>query len=189
MTFDQQNVAQHLKCRVNRLTFRDYTMANINAASKTCTLLIDAGHQGEGSAWVRTVKKNDEISYLKVEQHRYPSMERGNYLFLGDESAIGHFLTLQQMAANNQNIAVAVIIRSEGNTEQLRHYHPDLLLQSILFQNSYESTMINWLQQQTLSGYDGICIAGNISMVIEARQYLKKHGVAGNKIKAQGFWK
>lgn len=64
--------AAHMKCRVAPLTFRDYTICRWDAASKTCTLMIDAGHQGTGGNWAKQVQKAGSLPYVGVEAHRCP---------------------------------------------------------------------------------------------------------------------
>jgi len=186
--FSKANTVQHLKCRVAPLTFNDYTVSGWDAETKTCTLMIDAGHDGAGAKWARSLSKPGEISYLKMEQHRYPVMSGGNWLLLGDQSAAGHFLALKQLADNNPNISGAIIIPDVEHCKQLRYFYPNLGLKSIPLHNNHTDSMLAWLEQHPVIIYDGICIAGNTKMVIEIRQYLKKRGVAANKIKAQGFW-
>lgn len=186
--FNKPNTVQHLKCRVAPLTFNDYTVSGWDAETKTCTLMIDAGHTGSGAKWVKELSKPGEISYLKTEQHRYPDMTVGKWFLLGDQSAVGNFLALNQLANNNQKISGAVIIPDIEQGRQLNYFYPQLQLQPLPLHGSYTESMIPWLEQQPVIIYDGICIAGNTKMVIEVRQYLKKRGVAANKIKAQGFW-
>jgi NADPH-dependent ferric siderophore reductase len=186
--FSKANTVQHLKCRVAPLTFNDYTVSGWDAETQTCTLMIDAGHNGAGAKWVKNLTKPGEISYLKTEQHRYPAMDHGKWLLLGDQSAVGHFLALKQLAGHNPNISGAVIIPDIEHCKQLRYFYPDFGLKSIPLHNSYTESILAWLEQQPVIIYDGICIAGNTRMVIDVRNYLKKRGVAPGKIKAQGFW-
>jgi len=186
--FSKSNTVQHLKCRVAPLTFNDYTVSGWDAETKTCTLMIDAGHNGAGAEWVKTLSKPGEISYFKTEQHHYPDMSRGSWLLLGDQSAVGHFLALKQLANNNPDISGAIIIPNVEHCKQLRYFYPNFGLKSIPLHNNHTESMLAWLEQHPVIIYDGICIAGNTKMAIEIRQYLKKRGVASSKIKAQGFW-
>src|SRR5438045_1888995 len=56
--------AQHMKCKVGPLAYRDYTPSGWDAETRTCTLFIDAGHEGQGSRWVKKLKTGDTVYYL-----------------------------------------------------------------------------------------------------------------------------
>jgi len=186
--FTQLKGVAHMKCRVAPLNFRDYTISGWDAETKTCTLFIDAAHRGAGSAWVKTLQRNGWISYLKMETHRYQLSGQSNHLFLGDQSAIGHFLALQQLAGEGAIISGAVIMPNAAHRSQFKYDHPLLNLTPLPLQQTYSETIIQWLQQQHLTQHGFICIAGQTKMVIDVRHYLKWAGISGAQIKAQGFW-
>ncbi|HEY4197272.1 MAG TPA: hypothetical protein VGM63_17135 [Mucilaginibacter sp.] len=187
--FSRYDGAMHLSCRVPPLTFRDYTVTAWDAETKTCSLLIDAAHDGLGSAWVKTLENGGNVTYIHIESHRQPPLQTGRILFLGDQSAIGHFLALQQLAGGNPAISGAVIIPDSVHRKQLKYFYPDLTLIPIPLQRSYSQTLTDWLRQQPLNDFEFICIAGHIPMVVDTRRYLKNTGVSSAKIKAEGFWK
>jgi NADPH-dependent ferric siderophore reductase len=187
--FTQAKGAAHLKCRVGPLTFRDYTISAWDAGTKTCTLFIDAGHDGAGSRWVKTIDKTNDLTYLKMETRSYPLLQQGKYLFLGDQSAIGHFIALKQLAGKNEYITGALIIPDGNHRRQLKYYYPDLCLQPIPLQGTHSQTMTAWVKSQTVIGYDGVWLAGNQNMVIETRRHLKQRGMPAQLIKAEAFWK
>jgi len=187
--FNQLKGVAHLKCRVAPLTFRDYTIAKWDDLTKTCTLFVDAAHNGPGSSWVKSLNKQDQISYMQIETHRYPAMDQEKYLFLGDQSTIGHFLALQQLGNKNAQISGALVIDNKNHREELTSYYPELSLTPVALQQCYTQSVLSWLQNQPVDNYDMICLAGNSAMVVDVRQYLRKSGVPNHKIKAQGFWR
>jgi len=187
--FSQFKGVSHIKCRVSPLTFRDYTISKWDDITKTCTLFVDAAHNGPGSTWVKTLSTQDQISYMQIETHRYPVMDQENYLFLGDQSTIGHFLALQQLATKKAQISGAVVINNKIHQEELRDYYPELSLTPVTLQQCHSQTILTWLQNQSVNNYDMICLAGSSTMIVEVRQYLRKNGVPNNKIKTQGFWR
>ena len=186
--FSANNGVQHIKCRVAPLTFRDYTIAKWDDSTKTCTLFVDAGHQGAGSTWVKTLEKSDHLSYMNIETHRCAIAPSSNILFLGDQSAVGHFLALQQLAGEGATISGAVAITDAVHCEQLQYFYPELTMNILPLQGTSAQHLTNWLMGHPLMVYDLIYIAGNSNMVAEVRRYLKKADVPGNRIKAQGFW-
>src|SRR5580698_7103319 len=101
--------AQHIKCKVGVLSYRDYTPSGWDAETHTCTLLIYAAHDGPGSRWARDLRPGDQLSYRKPESsHHHP--EAKQLCFLGDETTIAHFLALQQLAEPGTTINGAILL-------------------------------------------------------------------------------
>ena len=188
-TIENNTSVYHIKCRVAPFTFRDYTIAAWDAASKTCTLFIDAAHNGYGSAWTKALKKGDAINYMGIEAHRYYIDRELRHVFLGDQSAVGHFMALQRLAGDTDCIEGAAIVDNMVHRNELAYYYPDLHLQALQAEQSGERTLMLWLQKQLLTTTDVIYLAGNSHLVIELRKQLKANGHSSKNIKAQGFWK
>jgi NADPH-dependent ferric siderophore reductase len=87
----------YIKFRVDDLTFRDYTPACWDAETNTCTLLIDANHNGPGTLWAKQLKRNDKIQYLKVDTTHQSPDPNNLVVGLGDQSSVGHMLGLEQL--------------------------------------------------------------------------------------------
>ena len=62
---DNWEQVPYIKFRVDSLTFRDYTPSGWDAETHTCTIYVDAVHNGPGSKWARGLKKGDIVSYIK----------------------------------------------------------------------------------------------------------------------------
>src|SRR5215468_8368313 len=58
--------AQHLKCKVGTLSYRDYTPLGWDAETSTCTLIIYTGHEGIGSQWARQLRAGEPLFYLGI---------------------------------------------------------------------------------------------------------------------------
>ena len=54
----------YIKFKVAAFAYRDYTPSGWDAETSTCTLYVDAAHNGQGSNWARHLKNNDTVSYL-----------------------------------------------------------------------------------------------------------------------------
>jgi len=183
------NGVAHLKCRVAPLTFRDYTIAQWDEETKTCTLFVDAAHDGVGSAWLKLLNQHDEVTYLKIEKHRYPLKEKGSYLFLGDQSTVGHFLALRQLIGKDASVDGSLVIPDPAHRRELTTYYPHLGLEPVGLSKTSSATLKGWLSGRSLFSHDFVFLAGSTEMVIDIRHFLRSRGVSDTTIKAQGFWR
>jgi hypothetical protein len=122
-----------LKCRVGELDYRDYSPAQWDAAQRTCTLYIEAAHQGAGSNWVKQLRAGDTFSYGAAHAQQVPPRP-GKILCIGDGSALGHFLALKQLTQQKQSDLEAAVFLSEEIA-----LNPDLL---------YENPEFNFLHKR-----------------------------------------
>lgn len=187
--FSKTAGVQHMKCRVAPLTYREYTIAKWDAETCTCTLFIDAPHEGPGSVWVRSLAPGSIVSYLHIEAHKYPIEAERPSLFLGDQSAIGHFLALQQLAGNDATIDGAITIKKTVHRKAMADYFPELHVQPIDPEISSTGALLHWLDKCKDKQDHNIYLAGNSYMVAAVRKQLKKNGHPAGQIKAQGFWR
>src|ERR1700750_1177255 len=114
--------AQHIKCKVGTLSYRDYTPLGWDAETSTCTLLIHTGHAGIGSNWARGLQPGDIIAYRGVGSSHHQPVTGREMVFLGDESAIGHFLALQQLAGEGKEISGAVLLSEPHHEQEFQDY-------------------------------------------------------------------
>lgn len=178
---------QHINCRVAPLVFRDYTIAQSDRETSTCTLFIDAAHKGQGSNWVRTLRRNDVLSYLNIEMHRYNNSGTASNLFLGDQSAVGHFLALQQLMGKGAAIEGAVVIENVDHRNEFNTYYSDLNMDALPLEQNSTQAILHWLGTHNVSA-DDVFIAGNSHMVASVRRHLKELGYTARQLHAQGFW-
>jgi len=122
--------AQHVKCKVGSLTYRDYTPLGWDVETSTCTLLIHTGHEGVGSRWARQLAVGDAVAYQGVRSsHHQPAGQ--SLVFLGDETAIGHFLALRQLAGSDARIRGAVLLSEAHHREEFQAYYPGWELETL----------------------------------------------------------
>lgn len=178
--------AQHIKCRVGSFAYRDYTPAWWDADTATCTLFIDAGHQGVGSQWAASLQAGDTLYYMGAGSSHQKPVDHARHVFVGDQSAIGHFAALQQLAGPHAVIEGAVALQHEHHGKELKTYLPKLPLLAL---PGGADSLANWLQELPFNEQSVFYLVGNTAMVIALRKVLKQQGYKGQQVKAQGFWK
>ncbi|MFT4155518.1 SIP domain-containing protein [Parafilimonas sp.] len=184
----QWNKTQKISCRVGAFSFRDYSPCWWDAETKTCTLFIDALHDGEGSRWVKTLQREDDFYYLHIESAKH-SPETGKHLvMLGDETAIGHFNALQQLANDATSISGAIVFKQDEHLQQFKAYCKKLSLDALPYATNNYAALKAWTEKLNVHNDCTFYIAGNARLVVQLRNALKEKGFAANQIKAQGFW-
>lgn len=173
---------QHIKCKVGNFTYRDYTPAYWDAETHTCTLFIDAAHDGAGSRWVKTLQQGSTLYYLGAAGSHQQASAGATNVMLGDQTAIGHFAALQQLAGPQSNIAGAVVIREPEHHNLFNEYLYRLPVTPV-------TNINNWLQSAGEFINPVFYLVGNSHMVVNLRKQLKALGYGNNQVKAQGFWR
>lgn len=181
--------AQHIKCKVGSLTYRDYTPLGWDAETSTCTLLIHTGHEGAGSRWARQLAVGDAVAYLGVGSSRHQPAGR-SLVFLGDESAIGHFLALRQLAPSEAEIHGAVLLSEAHHREEFQAYYPGLGLETLRKSAGDYQELDHWVEAwEPREHPDAVFyLAGYIPSVVRLRKLLRRKGIAKGRVMAEGFW-
>lgn len=179
----------YIKFKVGDLTYRDYTPSGWDAETRTCTIFVDAKHNGPGSNWARSLKKDDTVQYFKIgTTHQCPASTTA-VVGLGDESSLGHLLALQQMVMPTTRFSGAILLGDDKHREQFTEYFRSPL-QPVAREDVYgHHSLIQWLiaQKYTLDNVM-FYLAGNDTMVSQLRKMLKNQGYSSGQIKVQGFW-
>ena len=183
--------AQHIKCKVGTLVYRDYTASGWDAETRTCTLIIYTAHNGAGSRWVKQLQVGDTVTYLGVSSsHQQPARDK-QLVFLGDETAIGHFLALRQLAGDRAAIGGAILLSEPHHRDEFGQYFSGWALQSLEKGTSRNYKELDcWLmgltspQRQDRVFY----LAGYSPEVVRLRKLLRQKGVNPGQVKALGFW-
>ncbi len=185
---EKWNTIKRLKCKVGELEFRDYTPCLWNAEKRTCTLYIEAGHNGAGSGWVKQLKKGDEVLLGAAHAAQLPHQE-GKILCLGDGSALGHFLGLKQLTERSKYPVEAAVFFHDAYEipQSLMMANPEFEFIMQPKGNNID-LLAQWLMSKDLSNYVSVYIAGNIPMVTGLRRKLKALPEMRAKIHAHGFW-
>ncbi len=182
------DVTQHIKCKVGTLAYRDYTPSGWDAETRTCTILIHVAHQGPGSNWGKQLRVGDRVSYLGVaSSHQRPAPGK-KMIFLGDETTIGHFLALQQLADKDAEIGGAILMEEPHHREEFDAYFSGWGLEPLQKDLSYRS-LDRWIEEKGISSEDCVFyLAGYSPAVVRWRKLLRQKGMGGRQVKAQGFW-
>jgi len=179
----------YIKFKVDTLTYRDYTPCGWDAETRTCTIFIDAAHNGAGSKWARALKTGDEVGYMPAAPTRHRPDVSKTIIALGDASSLGHMLALQQLAQPRANFTGAIAVSNAECCMQFKDYlHSSL--DPVLRKDEYgHHSLMEWLLSQQHKLNDVVFyIAGNNTMVSQMRKLLKQQGYASGQIKVHGFW-
>lgn len=179
----------YIKFKIEPFTYRDYTPAGWDVETSTCTLFVDAAHKGAGSYWARTLRKGDEVSYLKIGTSHQSPESTPALIALGDESSLGHILALQQMALPATRFTGAVLLPEEQHRDFFSQYFP-ASIQTIARQDIYgHHSLIQWVIEQKCALDNTVFyLAGNNVMVSQLRKLLRLQGYHSGQIRAKGFW-
>lgn len=180
--------AQHIKCRVGTFIYRDYTPSGWDTETRTCTLIIHTAHDGPGSRWSKQLRAGDTVDYLGVGSSRQQPVMGKPLVFLGDETTIGHFLALRQLAGDGAVIGGAILLSESPHRNQFDQYFSGWGLQSLgkASMRDYDG-LDEWVLHLDFSGQRETVfyVAGYNPEVVRLRKLLRQMGM---QVKAQGFW-
>lgn len=182
--------AQHIKCKAGVLSYRDYTPSGWDVETHTCTLLIHVAHDGPGSRWARSLRPGDPLSYRKPESsHHHPVASR--MCFLGDETTIGHFLALQQLAPPAATIEGAILLTEPHHQQEFHDYFRGWAVAPLRKHRDGDYRELgDWVDALDVREHADTVfyLAGYIPGVVDLRRRLRRKGFAGGQVKTQGFW-
>jgi len=189
VTFENWEQAQSIKCRINALHYTDYTPALWDIEKKTCTLYIDASHSGQGAHWAKNQLAGNDFHYLKIEAVKHFPIKHKQLIFLGDQTGIGHFSSLQQLAAKNTKIGGILAFPNPQMALAFSQNCSWLPLKTVCDYNAmYDQVKDLALKYES----DGECFAfyivGSAELVVTLRKMLKDFGFDTKQIKSKGFW-
>ena len=179
----------YIKFKVDTLTYRDYTPACWDAETSTCTLFINAAHNGAGSNWARGLKKDDTVGYIGAASSRQGAAEQKTIIALGDESSLGHMLALQQLTLPESAFTGAVVMNNDEHRREFSEYFKSPI-NAVQRKDEYgHHSLMEWILKQQHKVNDVVFyINGNNTMVAQLRKLLKLQGYASRQIKVHGFW-
>jgi len=182
---------QHIKFKVGNFIYRDYTPSGWDAETRTCTLIIHTGHEGPGSRWGKTLKTGDTVNYMGVESSHQQPVEGKPLVFLGDETAIGHFLALRQLAGESASIGGAVVLSEPHHRDEFGQYFFGWGLRSLEKGTTRNYKELDcWLMGLSLPLREDTVfyLAGYSPEIGRLRRLLRQKGVNPGQVKARGFW-
>ena len=190
VNMEKWNYVPYIKFKVDHFTFRDYTPSCWDAETHTCTIYVDARHNGPGSNWARQLKKDDVISYVKMIgfTHHQPD-HTAAVIALGDESSMGHLLALQKMVLPHTRFSGGIVMANDEHRDQFNEYFWSPI-EPVARKDEYgHNSLMEWVLAQGYRLENTIFyLAGNHTMVGQLRKLLKQQGYPSGQIKVQGFW-
>jgi len=179
----------YIKFKVAAFTYRDYTPSGWDAETSTCTIFVDAAHNGPGSNWAKQLKMNDTVSYFKIGTTHQIAESTSAVIALGDESSLGHMLALQQMVMPAARFSGAVVMGNDDHRSQFREFFRSPL-QTVKRDDTYgHHSLIQWvISQQYALENTVFYLTGNNIMVSQVKKMLRLQGYSSSQIKAKGFW-
>ncbi|MFB6453923.1 SIP domain-containing protein [Chitinophaga sp. Hz27] len=181
------NTVQRIICRTASFHYCDYTPAQWDCSTKTCTLFIDGGHNGRGCRWVRSLQPDDALHYASIDAVKQAPAQDTYPIFLGDQSAIGHFSALQQLSPNGNAATGIMVVNKPEHKEEFVDKCRWLQLTPVSRDENYFDYLSAMLQQLPPKNYT-FFLAGNSYLVANTRKFLREKGFQNGQIKAQGFW-
>ena len=179
---DEWDQVPYIKFQVDGFSFRDYTPFAWDAETSTCSILIDTNHNGQGSRWANALQTHDAVRYMKADSTRQSPHPTDFIVGLGDASALGHLLALQQLTVPKSRFDAAVILDDPMAGSLQNEY-----FNSPIHIHSSRHALSNWLKDQGYcTTHTWFYLNGNQQMVIEVRRLLKSLG--HNNIRVKGFW-
>jgi NADPH-dependent ferric siderophore reductase len=179
----QWNEVPYIKLGVGGLNFRKYTPFGWDAETCTCSLLVDASHEGPGSAWAAGLRAGDTVEYLKTDSTRQWPHASNRIVGLGDNSSLGHLLALRQLTSPVGRFEGAVVTDGEQTAALLGRYFLQPVVSFL-----HEADLMNWITDQRYSNKNtSFYLTGNDELVIRLRQLLRGFGYTD--VQAKGFWR
>ncbi|WP_219225225.1 siderophore-interacting protein [Pedobacter antarcticus] len=175
---------QHIKVKVAPYTYRDYTPTLWDPVTCTCTLMISAAHHGPGSHWAASLTAGDTLDYMGIGSTLHKPVD-GDLLVIGDQSSLGHFLALRQLALGIGELQGAIGFSLKSHVQEFRSYF-DTLFQPV-HEQTWDYSLVSWLDKQDLNN-ETVYLAGHIPTIVELRKNLRIRKDFTGKVKVQGFW-
>lgn len=182
MLMQDWNEVPAIKFKVGDWHFRDYTPFGWDAETSTCSLLIDAAHNGPGSHWAKTLIIGSTVHYLKTETTHQAPHGTNLIVALGDNSSLAHLLALRQLTLPAIRFTSAVLTDSNQTGHLLQSYFP---WSPVL--HFSEDALTHWLlNEQYCTEHTSFYLTGNQALVARLRKVLQSLGHFNIKVK--GFW-
>jgi|GEM_PF-2051498 len=187
--FSKWDKAQSIKCRISALHYTDYTPAMWNNEEKSCTLYIDTSHNGQGSIWAKNQRVGNPFYYAKIEAEKHFPIPNKHLVFIGDQTGIGHFCSLQQLADKNTKISGFITFNDKQTADCFYQNCPWLPLQTVSLQNDIYYQTKEWLNNNQYQKDNFVFyVVGSAELIVSIRRLLKTYEIDGSQIESKGFW-
>lgn len=187
--FEKWDKAQSVKCRISTLHYTDYTPAMWVNEDKICTLYIDTSHNGQGSNWAKCQRAGNPFYYAKIENERHYPLAEKQLVFIGDQTSVGHFCSIQQLAGEKAEISGFIGFNDEYTADDFYKNCPWLPLYALYLQNEIYYQVNRWLNNNRKDLDNKIFyVVGSAELIVPIRRLLKTYKIDGSQIKSKGFW-
>jgi NADPH-dependent ferric siderophore reductase len=178
----------YIKFKVSDFTYRDYTPSGWDIETSTCTLFVDAGHDGPGSRWAQSLKRDSVIHYLKTGTTRQSPSPLSTVVAMGDESSLGHLLALQQMTLPVSRFSGAILM-DKTHGEKLKEYFRTPIEAVERTADEDDQTLSAWVRSRFyIDDNVTFYLTGNESLVSRLRRQLREMGYGSQRVLVKGFW-
>jgi NADPH-dependent ferric siderophore reductase len=112
-------------------------------------------------------------------------------VFLGDETTIGHFQALRQLAGKDASIGGAIALAESHHQQEFGEYFPGWKVEPIQKRHAHDHHELSgWIEGLKISDHSDTTfyLAGHLPSIIRIRKLLRERGFAGGQVQAQGFW-
>jgi NADPH-dependent ferric siderophore reductase len=171
--------------RVSDTEFRYYTACDWNAEEGFVDILVYLHQQGPGSHLMDELSPGDTIALLGPGGKFLLGLAWQEYVFLGDETAIGLFLAFQHCLLYRMTFTGAIECSDESLPASV-----GLELKGVRTASGERgATLLEWIDATPLSTTNCIYyLAGNAHTNKLLREKLKSMGVSPALIRAKAYW-
>jgi NADPH-dependent ferric siderophore reductase len=187
--FEKWDKAQSIKCRISALHYTDYTPALWYVEKKICTVYIDTSHNGQGSIWAKNQVAGNDFHYSKIESEKHFPVNGKHLVFLGDQTGIGYFSALQQLATKNTPISGIITFNDLQTADAFSENCSWLPLQAVSNYNDIYKQTEDWANIHQAEKENFVFyVVGSAALIVTLRKFLRTYGFDGSQIKSKGFW-
>lgn len=187
--FTKWDKTMSLKCRISSFHYVDYTPSRWDCETRICNLYIDTSHGGRGSNWAMNQVEGSPFYYAKIESEKHNPEKGKDMVFIGDQTGVGHFSALYQLAEGNTLISGVLTFPDVYTAEECNLKCPWLTVETFSSINDANSRIEQWLCDHSMQlQHASFYIVGNAGLVVKARRVLKNLGIQGLQIRSKGFW-
>jgi NADPH-dependent ferric siderophore reductase len=175
-----------LEPRVSDTHFRHYNPSAFDKKTGTLEMMIYLHQSGPGSEWAESVKAGDAVYFMGPANKISLDTSKESVVFLGDETAIGTFLFMQNGLAKTQKFAGAV--ETEASLKSITDT-VELALPTVTKTNTNGEALLHWLEdnfEQNRSAQ--FYLLGNASANNLLRNYLKEKHITNSQITSVKYW-
>jgi NADPH-dependent ferric siderophore reductase len=183
---------QDIKIRVNDLDFRYYTPSYFNREKGICQLLVYLNKKGPGSNWAETLETGDEVKLLRPEGGIRFDHEASHHFFFGDETSIGLFNSLKDIALREDKEYFGVLELSEENQASLDALK--LMVDTVTSHiDNPAGNAIAWMEDMHPDCWAAwkdarFYLTGRAASIQRFKIYLQQKGVSNDQIKTAAYW-